>query len=983
VRSFSRLGIGTRLLLAFIGVTAVSLSSGVAGWFVLREVSQAQTRLSAEALPAVAATRRAADASARLVAAAPALTTSDSENQRALHEAELAALTLEIDRSAAAIGSSLLDKPTAERLNGAMRRLVSNLSIQNRLVRERLVVEDRFRRRSQQAIEAGTAIVDLAETLVSNASAGTSAVIANLYGLIEDQTRSTETFDALDRLIEQDIYLLDRMWELRLRSSQIALLINRLTRAIGSQEVAEIETGAADHLRVVRRRVASINDPVRRAEASRHLEVLGAAVSASPRGQSLFDEKARLIAIADELDLVARSNGELSAEIGSIAGAMFVKSEAFAQDAARQAAEAVSWLNALLVASLGAILIAVSVMWLYVQRGIVSRLGRLTDAMGRLTRGDLNVEVKDEGGAPELKALSGAVQAFRDVSRERRVLEVEREQTNEALRRHREELQSLVEQRTRELSDANASLQREVVQHAEARELAESASRAKSAFLATMSHEIRTPMTGMLGMLRVLKDADQSPRHRRHLDVAAGAGQALLGILDGILDYSKVESGMSGLDPISFRLRDTLAGVIGLMRPSAAEKGLWMELSWDTRLWPRHKADAAKLSQIVFNLVGNAIKFTQRGRIDIAVKLAGQGQTEQHVEISVADTGIGIAGHDLDRVFEAFTQTDASITRRFGGTGLGLSISRRFAETMGGTLNVESEAGHGSVFTLKLPLGRADAEPGYKTREVASRAALPGLRVLVVEDDEATRLVARSFLESLGHRVTEARDGHAALDALASKLPDLVLMDISMPEMDGVETARRMRLMPGAGTLPVVAMSAHVFKTDADRYLAAGMDGYVAKPLTPEALDAALANVLPNDAPRTSVAAIDRKAFDEDLRRLGSAMVRKILDAAQKTIPQRFRQMRHSLDRGVVEPIAALAHATRSSAAAAGFEALFLSAGRLEAAATGGSRPEVERYLAESEALYAEAMREARRLVAEHPEAKYPESGQDSLVANR
>jgi CheY-like chemotaxis protein len=196
--------------------------------------------------------------------------------------------------------------------------------------------------------------------------------------------------------------------------------------------------------------------------------------------------------------------------------------------------------------------------------------------------------------------------------------------------------------------------------------------------------------------------------------------------------------------------------------------------------------------------------------------------------------------------------------------------------------------------------------------------------------------------------------------------------------MDGVETTRRMRLMPGASTLPVVAMSAHVFKADADRFLAAGMDGYVAKPLTPEALDAALANALQNDTPHASVAAIDRNAFDEDLRKLGSATVQKILDAAQKTIPQRFRQMRHSLDQGVVEPIAALAHATRSSAASAGFEALFLSAGRLEAAATAGLRSEVERHLADCEALYAEARREARRLVAEHPEAD-----QDSLVANR
>lgn len=977
MQNFSRPGIGTRLLLAFIGVTAVSLSSGFAGWFVLREVSQAQNTLSVEALPAVAATRRAADASARLVAATPALTTADSENQRALHEAELAALTLEIDKSAAAVSSSLLDRPTADRLKGALRRLVANLSTQNRLVRERLVNEDRFGRRSQGAIEASTAIVDLAETLVSNASAGASAVIANLYGLIEDSARNSETYEALDRLIEQDIYLLDRMWELRLRSSQIALLVNRLTRAIDQREVAEIEERAVDHLRVVRRRVASIDDPVRRAEASRHLEVLGGAISASPRGQSLFSEKARLLGIADELDRVARSNGALSAEVGSIAEAMFVKSEAFAQDAARQADSAVSWLNALLIASLLAILVAVSVMWFYVNRGIVSRLTRLTEAMERLTRGNLDVEVKDEGGAPELKALSNAVRAFRDVSVERRALEGEREETNEALRRHREELQMLVDERTGQLRDTNASLQREVAQHAEARELAESASRAKSAFLATMSHEIRTPMTGMLGMLRVLKDAERSPGRRRQLAVAAGAGDALLGILNSILDYSKIESGMSGVDPATFRLRDTLAGVIDLMRPSAAEKGLWMELSWDSRIVTHHRADAAKLNQIVFNLVGNAIKFTQRGRIDIAVRLTGETGDTQHVEISVADTGIGIAGDDLERVFEAFTQTEPSITRRFGGTGLGLAISRRFAETMGGALTVQSEAGHGSIFTLKLPLAKAEVV-SIRHQGGAPLGGPPGLDILVVEDDEATRLVAQSFLEGLGHRVATAQDAYEALDAVTASMPDLVLMDISLPEIDGVETMRRMRLIQGAARLPVVAMSAHVFKADIDRYLSAGMDGYIAKPLTPEALEAAIAKARPGSAALEPSAALDRKSFDDDLGKLGSVAMRKILDAAERTIPQRFRQMRHSLDSDAIEPIAALAHATRSSAAAAGFEALFVSAGRLEVAAKAEDAAGVARHLADCEAGFAEAIREARLLLAVDGEA-----AQESLVANR
>ncbi len=976
MQGFSRLGIGARLLLAFIGVTAVSLSSGFVGWFMLREVSQAQTRLSDEALPAVAATRRAADASARLVAATPALIRSQNESQRAAYEQELSALTLEIQRSASAVGSSLLDKATAEKLSEALDLLVSNLATQSRLIGERLVIEEQFARRSRAAIEAGTAIVDLSETLVSNASAGASAVIANLYGLVEDATRNNETYDALDRLIEQDIYQLDRMWELRLRSSQIALLVNRLTRAIENSEVTEMESAAAEHLRVVRRRVASIDDPVRRAEASRQLEVLGGAIAASPRGQSLFDEKQRLISIEDELNLVAKNNTDLSGEVGSIAEAMFISSEAFARDAASQANRSIGRLNALLLGSLVAFVLCGALIWLYVERGIVIRLRRLTSAMERLTAGDLDVKVTEQG-APELQALSNAVRAFHDESAQRRALEIEREGTNEALRRHREDLQVLVDERTRQLRDANERLRLEVVQHAEARELAESASRAKSSFLATMSHEIRTPMTGMLGMLRILEDSAIPAKQKRELAVAAGAGKALLGILDSILDYSKVESGTTTVDVSDFSLRDVLSGVADLMRPSASEKGLWMEFSCERRIWPAHTGDAGKLNQIVFNLVSNAIKFTQRGRVAIFARLSSADGDTQWIAISVTDTGIGISAKDQERVFEEFTQAEPSITRRFGGTGLGLAISRRLAEAMGGSLTVQSEPGRGSTFTLTVPLKKAGGERADTGVSARRKTTLPALNVLVVEDDDATRLVATSFLEKLGHRVILAEDGYEAVAAIEEDLPDLVLMDISLPGMDGGETMRRIRMLEGAAELPVLAMSAHVFKAEIDRYLAEGMNGYIAKPLIPEALEAAIARAM-TDEPATVAAALDLQSFDADLNQLGVVTVGRILDAAENAIPGRFRQIRRRLLQGSLEGIVDLAHATQSSAGSAGLQSLHAAAQKLEEAARGNVREAVERHLAECEAAYDLGMREARRRVALRAEAD-----QESLVANR
>lgn len=962
---FNRLGIGARLFIAFLGITAVSLSSGVASWFILRGISQAQIRMSAEALPAVAATQRTADASARLVAAAPALTGARDETSRSKQEAELSALALEIRKSVTDARFSSLPGETVAKLSGTVDLLVSNLSAQNRLVKERLEAQRNFNRRADETIKAATAIVDLSETLVSNASAGASAVIASLYGLVEDPAQQVETFDALDRLIEQDIYLLDRMWELRLRSSQIGLLINRLTRAIDGREVQEISTGSQEHLRVVRRRVASIDDPVRREQASGFLQVLATSIGTSPSNQSLFSQKLRLIAIGDELDRVAADNRNLSAEVSRVAQDMLVSSENFARSTANQADRAVNaGLYFLVISTLVSVLISGLIVWLYVERSVVRRLANLAGAMQRLTDGDLTVEVEEEG-TRELRAMSTAVRAFRDESKQRRALETERERTNEELRHHREKLQDLVGERTQQLQDANKLLQHEVEQHAQAREKAESASRAKSEFLATMSHEIRTPMTGMLGMVRILNESDLTAEQKRQLSVAASSGEALLGILNSILDYSKIESGNSGIDSVRFSLRDTLGGVVDLMRPSAAEKGLGLTLSCDRSIWSHHTGDDGKLRQIVFNLVSNAIKFTETGAITVAARRLAAGDQLQKIEISVADTGIGISEGDRERVFESFTQAEASIARRHGGTGLGLSISRRFSELLGGSLIVKSVLGEGSVFNLTLPLSRALPEPRRNAKsKIEAKARKRGLHILAVEDDPATRIVVQTFLEGLGHRVTMAKDGYAGLDLAAGEMPELVLMDIGLPGIDGPETARRLRAIKGAQDLPIVAMSAHVFKEEVERHLSSGMDGYVGKPLTPQALQQAIDQASAGNNDRSLPLQLDRQSFNTDFSALGRAAMIRILDAAEATLPARFSLMHRAIADKTLQTLASLAHATRSSAASAGFKALYESAGSLEAAANANDLKGVKLHLAACERNFKLAMAEARTLVA-------------------
>jgi two-component system sensor histidine kinase TorS len=948
----SRLGIGARLFIAFLGITALSLASGVAGWLILRDISATQSRINRQALPAVAAAQRTAETSARLVASAPALNAVRDEASRAAQEAELANLAADIKRSVSDASLASLDSATTDKLAGTVGALMHNLTAQNRLVKERLQLQRSFADRAERTIRAATAIVDLSETLVSNTSAGTSAVISGLYGLIDDPARREEAYQALDRLIEQDIYLLDRMWELRLRSSQIGLLANQLTRTTDRTEVAEIARGYEEHLRVVRRRVASIDDPVRREQAQDFLKILDAASGNAPVGFSLFGERLRLIAIGDDLESVAEANRDLSAQVSQVAQRMLDASQGAARTASAQAQQAVdAGLYVLLALSLIAVTLSGLIVWFYVERGIVRRLGALSGAMQKLTVGDLSVEVSEEG-AKELRALSSAVVAFRDETRKRQALEVERARNHEELRRHREELQELVHQRTGEL-------EQEVTRHAQAREAAEAASRAKSAFLATMSHEIRTPMTGMLGMLRILKEEELSSEQRKHVTVAANSGETLLAILNSILDYSKIESDKVTLDRQVFDPTDLMTGVVALMRPSAEEKGLALKLTLDRKLARHYAGDAGKLRQIVFNLVSNAIKFTEKGEITVKAAVTGKMDNGDQLRLTVKDTGIGIAAEQQERIFDSFTQTDASVTRRFGGTGLGLAISRGLAQAMGGRLNVTSTPGKGSLFTLDIILAPAVvATPIRKGMSRKANGAGPALKVLVVEDDAATRLVACQFLAMLGHKAQAVPDGYEAVARFGEIAPDLVLMDISLPGKDGIATARELRSRTKA---PIIAMSAHVFTDEVERYLASGMDAYVAKPLTLEALSEAIRHVS-----GTATQVFDKALFVADIEELGPDAMRRILALADETLPKRFERMRGALERQEFDELKAMAHATFSTATAAGFAQLGRDARALEQNA--GKRDEhmTGRLLAECEAAYRAASAEAALLLNEY-----------------
>ncbi|WP_019276232.1 TMAO reductase system sensor histidine kinase/response regulator TorS [Vibrio coralliilyticus] len=916
----AKASIGRKLLFAFLAMALLVLISALIGVFGFSSVAKTERNVVNSAIPSMIEARQVSELSSRIIASVQTLSNSKSELQRQKAGKELFSQLESLLQHIKQLGSDSFDSKLLSTLEADVQTVIDTLVELGIVVEKKLVLEKELSTRTGELREQASELEQLTRTQVSNTSTIAIANVTHIYDLIE-KAHKQQAYQALDTLVEVDLDLAERLHELHLLAFK---MLNHIEEARTISDIDRIHTVREEfvsNLEIMKRRVRAVEDPTRSIQMTELLKQL-------EKGEVVFD-------VLHQRYQNERASQQLMQDTLIQFSTLNTTVNKLVDDSNQTTTRAVDKLKttldyaqlSLTIITVLGMLIVILIVWKVVYVSVLKRLAEYSSALSSIAQGQLKVDITVKGN-DELAHMGQAIITARNTAQSLKVVAESEAKAKRELQEHKEHLEELVTERTHQLQDTNKRLNHEVLNHAKARRQAEQASRAKTAFLATMSHEIRTPMNGVLGTARLLKETGLNSKQGHFVDVINRSGTTLLAILNDVLDYSKIEAGHLEIRPIDFNLFDMVEDVKQLLDGRAKEKGIEISTLIESDVSQFLWGDVTRISQVLTNLVGNAVKFTERGHIDIYV--THDPDQNGQVLFEVSDTGIGISQEEQETLFDAFTQASGGMSSK-GGTGLGLAISKRIVEAMGGVLLLESEVGQGSRFSFSVPLSQGSK---VQPKDLNAGSTLKA-KVLLVEDNPVNCLVAEGFLESLGHEVTTANDGNSAEEIYSQHDFDIALLDINLPDCNGVELLEKLKRLNGDAVTPMIAVSAHVYDEEVQSYLAAGFDGYLPKPLDKDALchmiNASLqghslrleqADFKPTDQ-QDSVLLIDPSVVSKDSLILGSEKMKEIITLFDKGADETLNLMQTAAEQDDPNQIKQLAHKLKGSAGSLGLLALF------------------------------------------------------------